>query len=118
MVKDLLEENSKVKALQDYTYDNIGTSMIPVGITKSVPPFLRHWTRFEYLSEYVDFWTLGVKSKAKAVGYFALGLATINYFAPGALLMFALAARHQDIGWICNFINTTFGKNRSIVLVD
>jgi hypothetical protein len=52
------------------------------------------------------------------VAYFALGLLTINYFAPGALLMFALSARAYDVAWICEFINEKFGKYRTIITAD
>ncbi|MFA4946605.1 MAG: hypothetical protein WC607_03670 [Candidatus Micrarchaeia archaeon] len=118
MVKDMLAPNAAIKSLQDYTYDNVGTSMLPVEIKPGTPPTLRQSSRFDYMTEYVDFWTLGVKSKAKSVAYFALGLLTINYFAPGALLMFALSARAYDVAWICEFINEKFGKYRTIITAD
>ncbi len=94
------------------------TSYLPMTVEKGTPPTMRMWSRTQYISEYVDFYTLGVKSKVKGIAMLALGVVTIPYFAPGALLMFALAARYQDVGWMCTFINESFGKNRSIVTVD
>ena len=118
MARDMLVEDQSVKSLQDYTYENVGTTMLPVDIKPGTPPTLRQHTRYDYMSEYVDFWTMGVKNKVKAVAFFALGLLTINYFAPGALLMFALAARSQDIAWMGDFIVEKFGAKRSIALID
>jgi len=94
------------------------TSYLPMEIAPGTPPTMRQWSRTQYISEYVDFYTLGIKSKVKGIALLALGVVTIPYFAPGALLMFALAARNQDVGWMCTYINESFGKNRSIVLVD
>ena len=97
---------------------NNQTSYLPMAVAPDTPPTMRQWSRTQYISEYVDFYLLGVKSKVKAVALLGLGIVTLPYFAPGALLMFALAGRFQDIGWMCNYINETFGKNRSIVTVD
>jgi len=118
MAADTRLENAEAKSLQDYTYENVGTTMLPIDVKPGTPPTLRQHSRYDYFMEYVDFWTLGVKCKAKAVAFFVLGLLSINYFAPGALLLFALSAREQDIGWMCNFIIEKFGANRTIALVD
>ncbi|MBI5036754.1 hypothetical protein HZC09_05415 [Candidatus Micrarchaeota archaeon] len=94
------------------------TTFMPVDVAENVPPSLRQWTRWEYLSEYVEWWKQGVTSGVQAVVLFGLGLLTLDKFAPGALLMFALAARHQDLSWMYNFIAKKFGMSRTIMLID
>lgn len=93
-------------------------SFMPMEVSRKLPPNLRQFTRWEYASEYVEWWKQGVTSKAQSVLFFGLGLLTLETFAPGALLMFALAARHQDLAWMYDFIAKKFGHSRTITLVD
>ncbi len=93
-------------------------SFLPLQIKPGAPPFMRQHKRYDYLAEYVGFTKDGYKNTVKAVFCFAGGVATLTTFAPGALLMFALAARYQDIAWMDFFITKTFGKYRSLVLID
>ncbi len=93
-------------------------SYMPMEVERTVPPNLRQFTRWEYLAEYVEWWRQGVTSKAQAVLFAALGLLTLQTFPPGALLMFALAGRHQDLAWMYDFIAKKFGQSRTLTLVD
>ncbi len=93
-------------------------SYMPIEVAPGTPPNMRMWKRWEYLEEYIDWWKRGVTSKLKAVGFIVFGILTLNTFPPGALLMFALAARHQDLAWLDDFIVKKFGRSRTIVLVD
>lgn len=110
--------NQELRAVAGEKGTGLKTSFLPIDIAPGTPPTMRQHTRWDYVKEYVDFYLLGVKSKVRTIVFFALGLLMINYFAPGAFLMFALAARAQDQAWWCNYINNTFGKYRSIVLID
>lgn len=93
-------------------------SYMPMEVERTVPPSLRQWTRWEYLSEYVEWWRQGVTSKVQSVLFAALGLLTLETFPPGALLMFALSARHVDLAWMYDFIAKKFGRSRTLTLVD
>ena len=93
-------------------------SMMPIEVTPGTPPNMRMHKRWDYMEEYIDFWKRGVTSKLKAIGFVTFGILTLETFPPGALLMFALAARHQDLAWLYDFIVKKFGRQRTIVLVD
>ncbi len=93
-------------------------SFMPMEVPRTLPPNLRQWTRWEYASEYVEWWRQGVTSKVQSVLFFGLGLLTLEAFPPGALLMFALSARHHDLAWMYDFIAKKFGYSRTLVMVD
>ncbi|MFH1056534.1 MAG: hypothetical protein V1717_01920 [Candidatus Micrarchaeota archaeon] len=93
-------------------------TFLPLYIKKNAPPFMKQHKRYDYIAEYVGYEKDRYKNTLKAVFCLAGGVLTLNAFAPGALLMFALAARFQDIAWMDGFINKTFGKYRSLVIVD
>lgn len=93
-------------------------SFLPMEVSRKLPPNLRQWTRWEYLSEYVEWWKQGVTSKVLALVLFSLGILTLDTFAPGGLLMIAAAARHQDLAWMYDFIAKKFGQSRTLILVD
>ncbi len=93
-------------------------SYMPMEVSRNLPPNLRQFTRWEYLSEYVEWWKQGVTSKVQSVLFVGLGLLTLTTFPPGALLMFAMAGRHLDLAWMYDFIAKKFGQSRTITLVD
>lgn len=93
-------------------------TFLPLQIRPGAPPFVKQHKRYDYLAEYVGYEKDRYKNTLKAVFCFSFGILTLQAFPPGGLLMFALAARFQDIAWMDGFINKTFGKYRSVVLVD
>jgi len=93
-------------------------TFLPLYIKQGAPPFMKQHKRYDYLAEYVGYEKDRYKNTLKALFCFTFGILTLNAFPPGGLLMFALAARFQNIAWFDGFINKTFGKYRSIVLVD
>ena len=95
-----------------------GRSFLPLYVKPGAPPFIKQHKRYTYLDEYVGYEKDRYKNMVKAVFCFGFGILTLQAFPPGALLMIALAARFQDIAWMDGFITRTFGKYRSIVLVD
>ncbi|HIH20486.1 TPA: hypothetical protein HA244_04425 [Candidatus Micrarchaeota archaeon] len=93
-------------------------TLLPLHIKPGTPAFLRQKKRYDYVSEFVDFEKDRYKSTFKAIFCLSFGVLTLQAFPPGGLLMFALAARYQDIAWMDGFIANSFGKYRSIVTVD
>ena len=93
-------------------------SYMPVEVAPGTPPNMRMHKRWDYLEEYFDWWKRGVTSKLKVIAFITFGVLTLETFPPGALLMFALAGRHQDMAWLDDFIVKKFGKSRTVVLVD
>ncbi len=93
-------------------------TFLPLQIKPGAPPFMRQHKRYDYIAEYVGFEKDRYKNMVKALFCFGSGLLTIQAFPPGGLLMIALAARYQDMAWWDGFISRTFGKYRSLVLVD
>lgn len=53
-------------------------------------------TRAEYINEFIDFWTLDYRGKAKCVAFLGLAIFTWNWFAPFALFCIALAGKYWD----------------------
>ena len=93
-------------------------TLLPLHIKPGTPPFVKQHKRYDYLDEYVGYQKDRYKNTLKAVFCLGAGVLTLNAFAPGALLMFALAARYQDMAWWDGFITKTYGKYRSLVMVD
>ena len=93
-------------------------TFLPLHIKPGAPPFMKQHKRYEYLEEYVGYEKDRYKNTLKAVFCLGAGIMTLNAFAPGAFLMFAMAARYQDMAWWDGFITKTYGKYRSLVMVD
>ena len=98
--------------------DKAQRTLLPLHIKPGSPAFLKQHKRYDYVSEYVGFEKDRYKNTLKAVFCLSFGIITLNAFPPGGLLMFALAARYQDIAWMDGFIGKHFGKYRSVILVD
>ncbi len=111
-------EVQQIGAATGATAGQPGRSFLPLHIKPNAPPFVKQHKRYDYLAEYVGYEKDRYKNMAKAIFCFIFGILTLQAFPPGALLMIALAARFQDIAWMDGFITRTFGKYRSIVLVD
>lgn len=94
------------------------TTMLPMEVNPNVPPNIRQHTRWEYLEEYVGYWKFDHICRVVGAFLLAVGIATLNVFAPGALLMIAVSARLIDLGWWYNFIWSKYGTYRTITLVD
>ena len=97
---------------------NLSRTFLPLEIKPGTPAFLKQHKRYEYVEEYAGFEKDRYKNTFKALFCFTFGLLTLQAFAPGGLLMLALAARYQDIAWWDGFITKTYGKYRSLTLVD
>ena len=110
-----MEEERAGKGFKDGTGM---TSFVAIDYPSHVPPTMKMKKRWDYLEEYIDFYKMRYTNAFKAIIFFAGGILTLNAFAPGALLMLALSARHFDLAWWGNFISMEFGKYRSIVLID
>ncbi len=94
------------------------STMLPVENDPNLPPNIRQLTRWEYLEEYIGYWKFDHVCRVLGAFLLAFGIASLNVFAPGALLMIAVSARLIDLGWWYNFIWSKFGTYRTITLVD
>ena len=94
------------------------TTFLPIEQKPNLPPNMRSWTRWEYLSEYIGYWKYGVITKAVGWLLVLIGVLMLGVFAPGGLLCIIVAARLIDLAWWYNFITKQFGTNRTLVLVD
>jgi hypothetical protein len=94
------------------------STFLPVESRPDLPPNMRMWTRWQYLDEYIHYWRWGLITKALAIVLLIVGVLMIPFFVPGALLTLAVSARLGSLSWMYNFIVWTFGKYRTLVLVD
>ena len=94
------------------------TTMLPMEVKPDLPPNIRQLTRWDYLEEYIGYWKLDHVCRVLGAFLLAFGIASLNVFAPGALLMIAVSARLIDLGWWNNFIWSKYGHYRTITLVD
>ena len=109
----MLTEDEKAKA----TPDRMST-FLQVETKPDLPPNMRMSTRWNYLEEYFGYWLYHKYTVVGAVALLVAGIATLGIFWPGALLMIGVAGRLADLAWWNNFIINTFGKSRTLVLVD
>lgn len=110
-ISTLVKDQPEKEALRQSTF-------LPVESDPNLPPNMRMWKRLEYLEEYIHYWRWGIITRIIAVPLLIAGVLTLPVFAPGALVMFAVAARLLDLSWWYHFIVYSFGKSRTIVLVD
>lgn len=94
------------------------STFVPVEARPEVPPNMRQWIRLKYLEEYFGYWKYGKLCKYLGVVLVVLGILTLSVFPIGGLVMFAVAGRMVSLAWWYNFIVYTFGKSRTLVLVD
>lgn len=95
------------------------TTFLPLQVDNKVPPLFKMDNRWEYLKEYIyEFWMVGKKAQMMAVAYAVLGLLTIKAVPLGAMLLFLLAGRYQNIAWWGNGVATKFGRGRTLVLLN
>lgn len=94
------------------------STFLPVESKPGIPPTMRMHSRWDYLTEYFNFWKAGILTKIAGVALLVLGVICLPVFAPGGLLMIAVGARFNDLAWWNNFIINRFGKSRTLVLVD
>lgn len=94
------------------------STMLPVENNPNLPPNIRQHTRWEYLEEYIGYWKLDHACRVFGAVLLAVGIATLNVFTPGALLMIAVSARLIDLSWWYNFIWSKYGYSRTLTLVD
>jgi hypothetical protein len=94
------------------------TTFLPIEQKPNLPPNMRSWTRWEYLSEYIGYWKYGLVTKAAGLLLLVIGFIMLGTFAPGGLLCIIVAGRLLDLAWWYNFITKQFGTNRTLVLVD
>lgn len=112
-------QQQALRLAQDGTpgQDNMSTFM-PVEQKPNLPPNMRQWTRWEYLSEFLGYWKYGLVTKLLGWALLVIGVLMLGTFAPGGLLAIMAAARLIDLAWWNNFIVYQFGHNRTLVLVD
>ncbi len=94
------------------------STFMPVEQKPNLPPNMRQWTRWEYLSEFVGFWKYGIITKAMGLILVVIGALMLSTFPIGGFLCLIVAGRLLDLAWWYNFIVFQYGKNRTIVLVD
>ena len=97
--------------------DNRNTlTNVPLTVTKGTRPMMRFNNRWEYLKEYInDFYLTGKRSQITELACLALGFLALPVFAPGALVLLAIAGRNHSRAWFCNGVVNEFGKNRTLV---
>lgn len=117
--QDQLEFNGEEKQEGPQSPPNQMTTFVPMQVKPNVPPMFKTDKRWTYLTEYInDFYIGSKKSLFKAIIYLALGLFILNKFAPGALLMIALAGRYYNISWWQNeVLGPVFSGGRALLLV-
>ncbi len=93
-------------------------TMLHADANEKLPAFMRTNTRWNYALEYIDFWRAEKKTMILFVFFLIAAFVTLPYFAPGGFLMFALAARLKSLAYWNKFVYRTFGKNRTLVMVD
>ncbi len=90
---------------------------VPTKINSGHPPFMRQTNRWEYVKEFIDeFYIVGKKAEIMFVITLILGIASLNYFLPGALVTLALSGRQYGIAWWGHGVAKKFGQGRTIVL--
>ena len=75
-------------------------------------------TRAEYINEFIEFWTLDYRSKAKCLSFLAIALLTFNVLAPFALFCVALAAKYWDMAMWNRNISRFNGNFRTIIFAQ
>ncbi len=114
-----MDENMKVAALNSQTLDpqnNRTITNVPLTITKGTRPFMRFQNRWEYLKEYInDFYLTGKRSQITELACIVMGFLALPVFAPGALVLLAIAGRNHSRAWYCDGVVNEFGKNRTLV---
>ncbi len=93
-------------------------TMLHADAKESLPPFLRTNTRWNYVLEYIDFWRAEKKTMIYFIFFLVGGFVTLPYFAPGGLLMFAMAGRLKSLAYWNRFVYNIFGANRTLVFTD
>ncbi|MBI5229569.1 hypothetical protein HY991_05640 [Candidatus Micrarchaeota archaeon] len=94
------------------------STFLPVEVKPEVPPNMRMWTRLKYLEEYFGFWKYGKICKPLSVVLGALGVVALGVFPLGGLIMLAVSGRLYSLAWWYDFIIYTFGKSRTLVIID
>ena len=114
-----MDEKTKVLALTGPKLDvdhRMSLTNVPLTITKGTRPMMRFVNRWEYLKEYVnDFYLTGKRSQLKELACLVLGVLALPVFAPGALVLLALAGRNHSRAWYCNGVVNFFGLGRTLV---
>jgi len=91
---------------------------VPLEIDPEVRANMRAATRWDYVSEYIGYWIDNKRFWVMAVLFVGAGVLLLDVFAPVALLMIAVGAKYRNMAWMDNFTYSTFGRNRSLVLLE
>jgi hypothetical protein len=114
-----MDENTKVINLTGPKLDKDhlnSLTNVPLTIAKGTRPLLRFVNRWEYLKEYIyDFYLTGKRSQLYEIATLVFGVMALPVFAPGALILLAMAGRNHSRAWYCNFVVNIFGKNRTLI---
>ncbi|MEK6954800.1 MAG: hypothetical protein AABX01_07340 [Candidatus Micrarchaeota archaeon] len=79
---------------------------------------MRAATRWDYVNEYIGYWSDNKRFWIFAISLVAGGIMMLSVFAPVGLLMIMLGAKYRNVAWMDKFVYGRFGKFRSLVLVD
>jgi hypothetical protein len=89
-----------------------------VEIDPKVRANMRASTRWDYVNEYIGYWTDNKRFWIFAILLVGGGILMLSVFPPVALLMIMLGAKYRNVAWMDKFVYSKFGHYRSLVLVD
>ncbi|MFH0972282.1 MAG: hypothetical protein V1835_07010 [Candidatus Micrarchaeota archaeon] len=89
-----------------------------VEVDPKVRANMRAQTRWDYLNEYIAYWSDNKRFWIFAILLVGGGILMLSVFAPVGLLMIMLGAKYRNVAWMDKFVYAKFGKYRSLVLVD
>ncbi len=107
-----------VKPVASAAADKSMTSFTHVETNPDIPTFMRTNNRWDYFSEYADFWKNEKTNAIKFVFFLGAGIFTLPIFPPGGLLMIAMAARFKSLQFWNKFVYRDFGKTRTLIMID
>ncbi|MFH1751021.1 MAG: hypothetical protein ABH863_05055 [Candidatus Micrarchaeota archaeon] len=89
-----------------------------VEMDPKVRAHMRGSTRWDYINEYIAYWSDNKRFWIFAILLVGGGILMLSVFAPVALLMIMLGAKYRNVAWMDKFVYGKFGHYRSLVLVD
>ncbi len=89
-----------------------------VEVDPKVRANMRAQTRWDYVNEYIGYWSDNKRFWIFAILLVAGGILMLSVFAPVGLLMIMLGAKFRNVAWMDKFVYSKFGNYRSLVLVD
>src|SRR3989344_4823525 len=81
-----------------------------VEMDPKVRAHMRAATRWDYLNEYIAYWSDNKRFWIFAILFTAGGILMLSVFAPVGLLMIMLGAKYRNVAWMDKFVYAKFGK--------